>query len=203
MPLEQLDDFIILRSDGTPTYMLSVVVDDHDMGVTHVIRGDDHLNNTSARTLFMMRWAGRSRSMPICRSSSGRTARRCRSATARASVEEYRDMGYLPEAVRNYLLRLGWSHGDDEMISDAQARDWFDLEHVGKSAARFDFARLENLNAQYMSVATTGRLLDQVAPFLQQRHGVTLNNNALAIERLSAGMDELKKRAKTLLQLAE
>ncbi len=147
---EQLDDFIILRSDGTPTYMLAVVVDDHDMGVNYVIRGDDHLNNTFRQNIIYtaMGWKiPEYAHLPLILGPDGAKMSKRHGA---ASVEEYRDLGYLPEAMRNYLLRLGWSHGDDEFISDKQAREWFDLEHIGKSPARFDFAKLENVNAHYM-----------------------------------------------------
>ena len=196
---EQLDDFILLRSDGTPTYMLSVVVDDHDMGVTHVIRGDDHLNNTFRQNIIYaaMNWLLPTYAhLPMILAPDGSKMSKRHGA---ASIEEYRAMGLLPETVRNYLLRLGWSHGDAEIISDAEALLWFDLDHVQQSPARFDYAKLENLNAHYISQATTERLLDHLASFLQP-HDVILND--LSRQRLTAGMDELKKRAKNLLQLA-
>jgi glutamyl-tRNA synthetase len=200
---EQLDDFIILRSDGTPTYMLSVVVDDHDMGVTHVIRGDDHLNNTFRQNVIYsaMGWnIPQYAHLPLILGPDGAKMSKRHGA---ASVEEYRDMGYLPEAMRNYLLRLGWSHGNDEIISTAQAKEWFNLENIGQAAARFDFAKLESLNTYYLSNADNKRLLDLVTPFLHKRHELSIENDTLAQERLLAGMDELKKRAKTLLQLAD
>ena len=198
---EQLDDFIILRSDGTPTYLLAVVVDDHDMGVTHVIRGDDHLNNTFRQNLIYdaMEWTKPVYAhLPLILGPDGAKMSKRHGA---ASVEEYRDMGYLPEAMRNYLLRLGWSHGDDEIISTAQAKEWFDLDHVGKSPARFDFAKLENLNAHYMAKADDDRLLKLATPFIESRHNIKITD--LTRERLMAGMAELKTRAKTLLQLAD
>lgn len=200
---QQLDDFILLRSDGTPTYMLSVVVDDHDMGVTHVIRGDDHLNNTFRQNVIYeaMGWTVPEYAhLPLILGADGAKMSKRHGA---ASVEEYREMGYLPEAMRNYLLRLGWSHGDDEIISTAQATEWFDLEHVGRAAARFDFAKLESLNAHYLSQADNERLLSLVTPFLHKRHGLEIGNDETARTRLRAGMDELKQRAKTLLQLAD
>jgi glutamyl-tRNA synthetase len=196
---EQLDDFIILRSDGTPTYMLSVVVDDHDMGVTHVIRGDDHLNNTFRQNIIYdaMAWKiPEYAHLPMILGPDGAKMSKRHGA---ASVEEYRDMGYLPEAVRNYLLRLGWSHGDDEIISDAQAREWFNLDHIVKSPARFDFAKLESLNAHYIQHAENARLLELTLPFLKR---LDLNPEEVGKKRLLAGMDELKKRAKILMQLA-
>lgn len=190
---EQLDDMIILRSDGTPVYMLAVVVDDHDMGVTHVIRGDDHLNNTFRQNLIYdaMGWEkpiyGH---LPLILGQDGSKMSKRHGA---ASVEEYRDMGYLPEAMRNYLLRLGWSHGDDEIISDAQALEWFDLDHVVRSPARWDFDKLNHLNAHYIKLADNGRLLDLIQPNLPAQNDT----------RVLAMMDELKSRAVTLVQLAD
>jgi glutamyl-tRNA synthetase len=197
----QLDDFILLRSDGTPTYMLAVVVDDHDMGVTHVIRGDDHLNNTFRQNLIYtaMGWdIPVYAHLPLILGPDGAKLSKRHGA---ASVEEYRDMGYLPEAMRNYLLRLGWSHGDDEIISDKQAIEWFNLENIGKSPGRFDFAKLESVNAHYLKLADNRRLADLVRPFLQSRHGLTPDEHQM--HRLIAGMPELKDRAKTLLQIAD
>ena len=197
----QLDDFIILRSDGTPTYMLSVVVDDHDMGVTHVIRGDDHLNNTFRQNVIYdgMEWPKPVYAhLPLILGPDGAKMSKRHGA---ASVEEYRDMGYLPEAMRNYLLRLGWSHGDDEIISTEQAKEWFDLDHVGKSAARFDFEKLGHVNSHYMAQAKPKRLLDLARPFYQSRHGIELSDTAET--RILAGMAELQSRAKTLLQLVD
>ena len=198
---EQLDDFIILRSDGTPTYMLAVVVDDHDMGVTHVIRGDDHLNNTFRQNIIYnaMGWSVPVYAhLPLILGPDGTKMSKRHGA---ASVEEYRDLGYLPEAMRNYLLRLGWSHGDDEFITDAQAKEWFNLEHIGKSPARFDFAKLENVNAHYMKLVENNRLIELARPFYKSRHNVELDD--LAVTRILAGIDELKSRAKTLLQFTD
>ncbi len=194
---EQLDDMIILRSDGTPVYMLAVVVDDHDMGVTHVIRGDDHLNNTFRQNLIYdaMGWKKPDYAhLPLILGTDGSKMSKRHGA---ASVEEYRDMGYLPEAMRNYLLRLGWSHGDDEIISDAQAKEWFNLDHVVRSPARWDFDKLNHLNAHYIKLADDKRLLDLVTPFLGT------NADDLGKKRLLAMMPELKSRAVTLVQLAE
>jgi glutamyl-tRNA synthetase len=194
---EQLDDMIILRSDGTPVYMLAVVVDDHDMGVTHVIRGDDHLNNTFRQNLIYdaMGWKQPAYGhLPLILSPDGSKMSKRKGA---ASVEEYRDMGYLPEAMRNYLLRLGWSHGDDEIISTEQALEWFDLDHVVKSPARWDFDKLNHLNAHYIKLADDNRLLKLIAPHL----GAELDDTGR--KRILAMMGELKSRAVTLVQLAE
>ena len=198
---EQLDDFIILRSDGSPTYMLAVVVDDHDMGVTHVIRGDDHLNNTFRQNVIYeaMAW-----DIPVYAHSPmilGPDGSKMSKRHGAASVEEYRDMGYLPEAMRNYLLRLGWGHGDDEIISTEQAIEWFDFDGMGKAAAKFDFAKLENLNAHYINEADAERLIEICLPLYQERHGIT--PDAEAQKRIMASADELKSRAKTLLQFTD
>lgn len=194
---EQLDDMIILRSDGTPVYMLAVVVDDHDMGVTHVIRGDDHLNNTFRQNLIYdaMGWKQPAYGhLPLILGQDGSKMSKRHGA---ASVEEYRDMGYLPEAMRNYLLRLGWSHGDDEIISDKQALEWFGLDHVVKSPARWDFDKLNHLNAHYIKQADNARLLNLILPFL----GADVSDKGR--KHILAMMDELKSRAVTLVQLAE
>lgn len=193
---EQLDDMIILRSDGSPVYMLAVVVDDHDMGVTHVIRGDDHLNNTFRQNLIYdaMGWTKPAYAhIPLILNESGAKMSKRHGA---ASIEEYRDMGYLPEAMRNYLLRLGWGHGDDEIISDAQAREWFSLDHVVKSPARWDFDKLNHLNAHYMKEADNARLIDLLKNFTD------LPMTDEGARRLHDGMDELKSRANTMVGLA-
>lgn len=197
---ENLDDFIILRSDKTPTYMLSVVCDDHDMGVTHVMRGDDHLNNTFRQKVIYdaMGWdVPVMAHLPLIHGPDGAKFSKRHGAT---SVEEYRDMGYLPEAMNNYLLRLGWSHGDDEIISMEQATEWFNVKNIGKAAPSFDFAKLDSLNSHYINTANNERLLNLIIPFLE-KEGLTIDDTAKT--RLLAGMDELKDRAKTLLQLAE
>ena len=163
----ELDDFILLRSDGTPTYMLAVVVDDHDMGVTHVIRGDDHLNN-AFRQLAIIRAMGWPEPtyahVPLIHGPDGAKLSKRHGALG---VDSYRDeLGILPEALFNYLLRLGWGHGDDEIISREQAIEWFGLDHVGKSPSRFDFKKLENLNGHYIREADDARLAALVAPRL-------------------------------------
>jgi len=197
----QLDDFIILRADGTPTYMLSVIVDDHDMGVTDIIRGDDHLTN-AARQIQVYEALGwtspRMCHIPLIHGPDGAKLSKRHGALG---VEAYRDMGYLPEAMRNYLLRLGWSHGDDEVISTEQAIEWFNLENIGKSAARFDFDKLENLNGIYIRDADDKYLTDLVLPILSEKTGQNLDaNDAALIEKAMYG---LKERAKSVISLAE
>jgi glutamyl-tRNA synthetase len=192
----EIDDFILLRSDGTPTYMLAVVVDDHDMGVTHVIRGDDHLNN-AFRQLVIIRAMGWPEPVyahvPLIHGPDGAKLSKRHGALG---VDAYRDeLGMLPEAVVNYLLRLGWGHGDDEIISRDQATEWFGLDHVGKSPSRFDFKKLANLNGHYIREADDERLANLVAPKLRLK----AEQKALLIR----AMPELKARAHTLNQLAE
>ena len=198
---EQLDDMVLLRSDGTPTYMLSVVVDDHDMGITHVIRGDDHLTNAFRQTQ-LYRACGWTppvfAHIPLIHGADGAKLSKRHGALG---VEAYRDMGYLPEAMRNYLLRLGWSHGDDEIISTEQAVAWFSLESVGRSAARFDFAKLGSVNGHYMRQADDARLVDLILPLVADKLGQALDVAERA--RLIAGMAGLKERAKTLVELAD
>jgi glutamyl-tRNA synthetase len=192
----EIDDFILLRSDGSPTYMLAVVVDDHDMGVTHVIRGDDHLNNAFRQLAIInaMGWPEPTYAhVPLIHGPDGAKLSKRHGALG---VDAYRDeLGMLPEAVFNYLLRLGWGHGDDEIISRDQAIEWFDLPHVGKSPSRFDFKKLENLNGHYIREADAGRLAELVAPKLCLSKKQT--------ELLVRAMPELKARAHTLNELAE
>jgi len=198
---EQLDDFIILRADGTPTYMLSVVVDDHDMSITHIMRGDEHLNNAFRQKIIFdaLGWNmpvfGH---LPLIHGPDGGKFSKRHGAT---SVEEYKDMGYLPEAMCNYLLRLGWSHGDDEIIPTEKAIKWFDFDGIGKAAARFDFDKLESLNAHYINEADPQRLVELCKPFYKERHGLDIDEQAQ--KRIISGADELKSRAKTLLQFTD
>jgi len=195
---EQLDDMVLLRSDGTATYMLSVVVDDHDMGVSHIIRGDDHLVNAARQTQIYraLDWpVPVFAHVPLIHGSDGAKLSKRHGALG---VEAYREMGFLPEALRNYLLRLGWSHGDDEVISTEQAIAWFDLDAVGKGAARFDMARLTNLNAHYLRANDDAALARLIAPRLTAA-GHTVDEAGLA--RLQAGMAGLKPRATTLVDL--
>ena len=198
---EQLDDMVLLRGDGTPTYMLSVVVDDHDMNISHVIRGDDHLTNTFRQyQLYQaMGWAvPRFAHIPLIHGPDGAKLSKRHGALG---VDAYREMGYLPEALRNYLLRLGWGHGDDEIIATAQAVEWFDLDGVGRSPSRFDFAKLDNLNGHYLRESDDGRLATLIEPRLAEALGHGLDPSAR--ERLRHGMAGLKQRAKTLKELAE
>ncbi|MCW0182952.1 MAG: glutamate--tRNA ligase [Zavarzinia sp.] len=199
-PNTELDDMILLRSDGTPTYMLSVVVDDHDMNITHVIRGDDHLTNTARQTQLYLSlgWdVPQFAHIPLIHGPDGAKLSKRHGALG---VDAYRDLGYLPEAMRNYLLRLGWSHGDDETISTEQAIEWFGLENVGRSPARFDFAKLDNLNGHYLREADNGRLAGLVAADLAKA-GVEVD--AAGLDRIARAMDGLKARAKTLVQLTD
>ncbi|MBA3898305.1 MAG: glutamate--tRNA ligase [Sphingomonadaceae bacterium] len=189
----ELDDFVLLRSDGTPTYMLSVVVDDHDMGVTHVIRGDDHLNN-AFRQLTLIRAMGWEEPVyahvPLIHGSDGAKLSKRHGALG---VEIYRDdMGVLPEALSNYLLRLGWGHGDDEIISRDQAVEWFDIDAVGRAPSRFDVKKLEHINGHYLRDADDARLAALAAERLD------VADTAL----LTRAMPVLKVRAKSLVDLA-
>ena len=198
----ELDDMVLLRSDGTPTYMLAVVVDDHDMGVTHVIRGDDHLNN-AFRQLGIIRAMGWPEPtyahVPLIHGYDGAKLSKRHGALG---VDAYRDdLGLLPEALFNSLLRLGWGHGDDEIISRDQAIEWFDLDGVGKSPSRFDSKKLENLNGHYIREASDGRLAGLVAPRVASLLGRDLDT--ADIELLARAMPELKPRAKNLNELAE
>jgi glutamyl-tRNA synthetase len=196
----ELDDMVLLRSDGTPTYMLAVVVDDHDMGVTHVIRGDDHLNNAFRQLALIraMQWPEPIYAhIPLIHGADGAKLSKRHGALG---VNEYRDtLGLLPEAVENYLLRLGWGHGDDEIISRAQAIDWFDLAGVGRSASRFDLKKLENVNGHYIRSADDARLVTLIAPGVAAAIGrsLALSDHDL----LHRSMTELKKRANNLNDL--
>jgi len=195
-----LDDLILLRSDGAPTYNLAVVVDDHDMGVTHVIRGDDHLNNAARQTLIYqaLGWdVPRFAHIPLIHGPDGAKLSKRHGAQA---VGELEDMGYLPEALRNYLARLGWSHGDDEIFSDAQAIEWFDIADANKGAARLDWDKLNHVNAHYIRQADDARLAGLVARVLVQR-GQPITEAQQA--QLAAGVGLFKDRAKTIVELAD
>ncbi|MBK5265583.1 MAG: glutamate--tRNA ligase [Alphaproteobacteria bacterium] len=198
----ELDDFVLLRSDGTPTYMLSVVVDDQDMGITHVIRGDDHLNN-AFRQVALIRAMGWPEPIyahvPLIHGSDGAKLSKRHGAMG---VDAYRDeLGLLPEAVCNYLLRLGWGHGDEEIISRDRAVTLFELDGVGRSPSRFDLKKLENLNGHYIREADNARLAALVAPRLEQLLNVTISEEQTVL--LTRAMDALKPRAKNLNELAE
>lgn len=193
----QLDDMILVRSDGTPTYMLAVIVDDFDMGITHIIRGDDHLNNAArqVQVINALGWPIPSYAhIPLIHGADGAKLSKRHGAL---SVEAYRDMGLLPEALRNYLLRLGWSHGDDEVISTDQAIEWFNLESIGKGAARFDLTKLESLNSHYLREMPDRQLADTLIKY--KSWSLTSDQTAL----LEKTIPLLKDRAKTLNELAD
>jgi glutamyl-tRNA synthetase len=204
IPNKDLDDLIILRSDGNPTYNLSVVVDDHDMGITHIIRGVDHLTN-AARQIQIYRAMGWRvpvmAHIPLIHGPDGAKLSKRHGALG---VEAYRSMGYLPEAMRNYLARLGWSHGDDEIFSTGQLIEWFDLGSIGKSPARFDFAKLENLNGHYIRHTDDRALLDRFLAFLPHAEGgneLLAQIDASMKNRLLRAMPGLKERSRTLVEL--
>jgi len=201
---ENLDDFIILRSDGTPTYMLAVVVDDHDMGVTHIIRGDDHLTNAARQIVIYngMDWdVPEMTHIPLIHGPDGAKLSKRHGALG---VGAYRQMGYLPDAMRNYLARLGWSHGDDELFSTEQMVEWFSLEGLNKGAARFDFVKLENINGHYIRAATPQRLYDVM---LSTAEEVGRNADVVGLtenrDTVLAALPELQPRAKTVLELID
>jgi len=196
-----LDDLILLRSDATPTYMLAVVVDDHDMGVTHVIRGDDHLTNAARQTLIYraMGWqVPVFAHIPLIHGPDGAKLSKRHGALG---IEAYRDMGYLATAMRNYLARLGWSHGDDEFFTTEQAIEWFALEQIGRSAARFDFAKLENLNGQHIRATPDDDLVIAIEDLFAAQHKPLISAARKAM--LTQAMPGLKSRAKTLVELID
>ncbi|MCK0094720.1 glutamate--tRNA ligase [Yoonia sp. F2084L] len=198
---DQLDDMILLRSDGTPVYMLAVVVDDHDMGVTHVIRGDDHLANAFRQNLIYeaMGWDKPTLAhIPLIFGADGKKLSKRHGATGAA---EYQALGYPAAGMRNYLTRLGWSHGDDEFFSDAQARDWFDLGGIGKSPARFDFKKLENICGQHIAVADDAALLQELQDFLAATGAAPLTETQN--DGMLTAMYCLKERAKTFPELID
>ncbi len=205
-PNKDLDDLVLLRSDGTPTYMRAVVVDDHDMGVTHIIRGDDHLTNAARQTQIYraLGWDVPAMAhIPLIHGPDGAKLSKRHGALG---VDAYRDMGYLPAALRNYLVRLGWSHGDQEVFSTAEMVEHFDLDKVGRSAARFDFAKLESLNGQYMRATPDAELLEAVEALLPHLPDAKVRLARMTAERraqLLAAMPGLKERAKTLVELLD
>lgn len=201
VPNSELDDMVLLRSDGTPTYMLSVVVDDHDMGITHIIRGDDHFTNAFRQKQIYdaMGW-----SVPIFAHVPliyGADGTKLSKRHGALGVEAYRDMGYLPETLRNYLSRLGWGHQDHEIFTSEQAMEWFTLEAIGKSPSRFDMVRLENLNGHYIRSANNERLLESALPFLKKQLGRPVS--PADCDLFLKAMPGLKERAKTLKDLSE
>ena len=198
---DQIDDMILLRSDGTPVYMLAVVVDDHDMGVTHVIRGDDHLANAFRQNLIYeaMGWAKPVLAhIPLIFGPDGKKLSKRHGATGAA---EYQALGYPAAGMRNYLTRLGWSHGDDEFFTDAQAKNWFDLKGIGKSPARFDFKKLENICGQHIAAADDAALLQELRGYLAATGAAPLSQKQA--DGLLAAMYCLKERAKTFPKLIE
>ena len=205
-PNKDLDDFIILRSDGNPTYMHAVVIDDHDMGVTHVIRGDDHLTNTARQMVIydamgwdVPVWAH----IPLIHGADGAKLSKRHGALG---VEAYRAMGYLPKALLNYLARLGWSHGDDEVMSIEEMTNWFEIEDVNKGAARFDFAKLEALNGVWMRRTDDAELTESLIatlPYIEGGPAMLERLDAAKKAQLLAAMPGLKERAKTLVELAD
>ena len=197
----QLDDMILLRADGSPTYMLAVVVDDHEYAVSHVIRGDDHLTNAFRQVQLYeaLGWPPPAFAhVPLIHGVDGARLSKRHGALG---IETYREAGYLPEALCNYLLRLGWSHGDDEIIGREQAVSWFDLDRVGRSPARFDTDRLESLNAHYIRESDDGALTKLIMPRISEALGGRLAEQAE--DRIERGMSGLKNRAKTLSELAD
>lgn len=197
----EMDDMVLIRADGTPTYMLAVVIDDHDMNISHVIRGDDHLTNTfrQLQIYSALKWGPPNFAhMPLLH---GSTGRKLSKRDGDLGVIAYKDMGFLPEAVNNYLLRLGWAHGNDEIISLQQAIEWFDIKDVGRSAAKFDFGKLTSLNSHYIQEADDDQLVDLIMPIITKKlHRNLADENR---ERLKNGMTGLKKRAKNIVELAE
>jgi len=198
---DQLDDMVLLRSDGTPVYMLAVVVDDHDMGVTHVIRGDDHLNNAARQQLVYQAmgwdvpvWAH----IPLIHGPDGKKLSKRHGALG---VDEYQKMGYPAAGMRNYLARLGWSHGDDEVFTDSQAMAWFDLDGIGKAPARFDFKKLENICGQHIASMEDAALLHELKGFLEVTRRPPLD--PVREQMMLEAMPHLKDRAKTFPQLIE
>lgn len=198
---DQLDDMVCLRSDGTPTYMLAVVVDDHDMGVSHVIRGDDHLNNAARQTMVYQAmgwevpvWAH----IPLIHGPDGKKLSKRHGAVG---VEEYQAMGYPAAGMRNYLSRLGWSHGDAEFFTDVQATEWFDLTGIGRAPARLDFKKLENLCGQHIAATPDAALLQEITAYFAAAGQPALS--AAQQDRLASALYCLKQRAKTFPELIE
>jgi glutamyl-tRNA synthetase len=203
---KDLDDLVLLRSDGTPTYMLAVVVDDHDMGITHVIRGDDHFTNAARQTqiYYGLGWPVPAMAhIPLIHGPDGSKLSKRHGALG---VDAYRAMGYLPAAMRNYLVRLGWSHGDQEIFSTDEMVAAFDLPQVGRSPARFDFAKLESLNSHYLRQSGDAELvaeIERLLPHIAGGEELRTKMNAALRSKLVAAMPALKERAKTLVELID
>jgi glutamyl-tRNA synthetase len=203
---ENLDDFVLLRSDGTPTYMHAVVVDDHDMGVTHIIRGDDHLNNAARQKHIYdaLGWTVPVMAhIPLIHGPDGSKLSKRHGALG---IDAYRAMGYMPAAMRNYLVRLGWSHGDQEIFSTEEMIAQFDLAQIGRSPARFDFAKLESLNGHYMRQSPDDDLLaavEQLLPHLANGAEIAKKLDPAMRQKLISALPSLKERAKTLVDLLD
>jgi glutamyl-tRNA synthetase len=203
---KDLDDLVVLRSDGTPTYNLSVVVDDHDMGITHVIRGDDHLTNAARQTQIFkaLGWDTPIYAhVPLIHGPDGAKLSKRHGALG---VDAYRAMGYLPDALRNYLVRLGWSHGDAEIMSTDEMVQWFDLDAIGRSAARFDFAKLENLNGHYLRATPDAEIVQRLKALVPELPGGAALLEQIGADgwaKLARAMPGLKERAKTLVELLD
>ncbi len=198
---KELDDMILLRSDGTPTFMLAVVVDDHDMGITHIIRGDDHLTNAFRQKVIFdaLNWPHpKFCHVPLIHGPDGKKLSKRHDAVG---ADIYRKLGYLPEAIRNYLLRLGWSHGNDEIISDKEAIEWFDVKGLGKSSAKFDKTKLTALNAHYIKQKNNYEILELILPMIENNSGATVDEISRGM--LLEGMNSLKNRSKTLSDIAD
>ena len=198
---EEMDDFIIMRSDGTPTYMLSVVVDDHDMNVTHIVRGHDHLTNTFRQNIIYksMGWdAPKTAHIPLIHGSDGSKMSKRHGAI---DVEEYKNNGILPDALINYMLRLGWSHGDDEIISLKNAIKWFKLEKIGKSPAKFDNDKLISVNSHYIKELDNNKIIVFLKTYYEKKYKIKFDKDST--ERLNLGLEDIKSRSRDLIQLAE
>lgn len=200
-PTKDLDDLVLLRTDQTPTYNLAVVVDDYDMGITHIIRGDDHLNNAARQSLIYqaLGWAvPQFAHIPLIHGPDGAKLSKRHGAQA---LGDYQDMGYLPEAMRNYLARLGWSHGDDEIFTDTQAMSWFDIKDINRAPSRLDFAKLNHVNAHWIQKADLSMLIDLSAPIISQKLGIDMTDE----DKITLGRVILtvRERAKTILDLSE
>ncbi|MCP4071291.1 MAG: glutamate--tRNA ligase, partial [Hyphomicrobiales bacterium] len=203
---KELDDMVLLRSDGSPTYMLAVVVDDHDMEITHIIRGDDHLTNAARQILLYQALDWEIPVMVHIPLIHGEDGAKLSKRHGALGVDAYRAMGYLPEALRNYLVRLGWSHGDDEIISTSQMLEWFDIREIGKGASRFDFTKLEHLNGHYIRNSENKFLSDQLianAAYLEDGNHLVSPLKQGQYEFLGKAMPLLKEKAKTLNELAK
>lgn len=203
---ENLDDFVLLRSDGTPTYMLAVVVDDHDMAVTHIIRGDDHLNNAARQTQIYQALGWKVPVMAHIPLIHGPDGSKLSKRHGALGVDAYRAMGYLPAAMRNYLVRLGWSHDDQEIFSAEEMIAAFDLPQIGRSPARFDFTKLESLNGHYIRASDDADLIvamEQLLPHIAGGQELTSKMTPVLRAKLLAAMPGLKERAKTLVELFE